>query len=56
MNEEDVVQVADGYRIEKFGDDVFFLDIEGAGHRTINRNDEYIIWRLLAKLHGQMKP
>lgn len=53
MNENEAVVVADGCRIEKFGEDVFFVDVEGAGHRTIHRSDEYIIYLLLSELFVQ---
>lgn len=53
--ENDVVVLANGVRLERWNEDVFFVDVEGVGHRTLRRDDEVVLFAALSRVFSQAK-
>lgn len=51
--ENDIVELANGVRLERWNDDVFFVDVEGVGHRTLRRDDEVVLFAALNRVFTQ---
>lgn len=52
---DNIVELANGVRLEAWGEDVFFVDVEGVGHRTLQRGDEIVLFAALQRVYSQAK-
>lgn len=49
--EGEVITIADGVTIEKFNDDVFFINVAGVGVRSLRHDDEVVLFEVFNRLH-----